>query len=139
VQSVVDWYGPTDLLEMNRQAIEGSTIDHDAPESPEGQLIGAPIQTQPDAARRASPMTYVGDVKPPPFLIVHGERDRLVPAGQSVLLAEALEKAGADVELSLVPEADHVFVGDPDLPERIDELIAFLRKKLLGSSSGNRS
>ena len=39
VQAVCDWYGPSDFLRMND--VPG-TMDHDASDSPESQLVGAP-------------------------------------------------------------------------------------------------
>jgi len=41
-------------------------------------------------------------VEAPPFLILHGLADASVPHGQSVLLYEALQRAGNDVTLRLV-------------------------------------
>ena len=34
-----------------------------------------------------------------------------MPYQQSVVLKEALEAVGADVQLQLIPDADHVFIG----------------------------
>ncbi len=103
VQAVCDWYGPTDFLQMDRA---GSAIVHDAPDSPESCLIGAPIQARPDLAARANPITYItGDE--PPFLIMHGDRDRLVPPHQSELLYVALRAHGVDATLHLIADAGH--------------------------------
>ena len=46
VQAVVDWFGPTDFLQMDRA---GSSMKHDAPDSPESKLIGGAIQENKDA------------------------------------------------------------------------------------------
>ena len=75
-------------------------------DSPESKLVGGPIQENPDKARRVNPITYVTkDV--PPFLIVHGTVDRLVPFNQSQLLAAALETAGASVKFHPVEGGGH--------------------------------
>jgi acetyl esterase/lipase len=105
VQAVVDFFGPTDFLQMDKAAPPGG-MKHDPPDSPESQLIGGPIQENKDRAARANPITYVsaGD---PPFLIVHGERDPLVPVNQSELLFEALQKAGVDVTFYKIAGAGH--------------------------------
>lgn len=91
VQAVCDWFGPTDFLQMDAA---GSEQNHDAPDSPESQLVGGPIQEVPDRVARANPITYVSGDEPP-FLIMHGDKDPLVPHHQSVLLYEALTRAGA--------------------------------------------
>ena len=46
-------------------------------------------------------------------LLVHGERDDIVPVTHSQVYAEAAEAAGDDVELVVVPDADHFDVIDP--------------------------
>jgi len=89
---------------------------HDAPQSAESRLVGAPIQTAPDRVAAASPLTYV---KPgaPPFLIMHGLADNSVPHGQSVMLYEALAKAGNDAELRLIDGLPHTFFNRTNLDE----------------------
>jgi acetyl esterase/lipase len=112
VQAVCDWFGPTDLLLMNKQAIPGSRLDHDAPDSPESKLVGGPIQTAPftAVAKQANPINYVSD-DDPPFLIVHGDNDRLVSHRQSEMLHAALTKAGVASKLQIEPGAGHGFSG----------------------------
>lgn len=105
VQAVCDWYGPTDFLQMDHA---GSSMQHDAPDSPESLLIGGPIQAHPDRAARANPLTYIGAGRAfPPFLIFHGDQDPLVPFQQSELLAAALEAAGAEVTFVRVTGGGH--------------------------------
>jgi dipeptidyl aminopeptidase/acylaminoacyl peptidase len=63
----------------------------------------------------------------PPILLVHGTVDDLVPAAQSVRLAEALRRAGATVELELVPGATHFWKGAGDVDAIMRRSIEFLR------------
>lgn len=126
VQAVCDWFGPTDLLQMDRA---GSGMRHDAPDSPESQLIGAPIQERPDLVARLNPITYVTGNEPP-FLIMHGDQDPIVPHHQSELLYEALTRAGArDVALHTVGGAGH---GGPqfDAPQSLAMVAAFFDKHI---------
>lgn len=125
VQCVVDFFGPTDFLLMNAQRLPG-TMDHDGPDSPESRLIGGAIQEHPDAARQASPLTAIrGDE--PPFLIVHGDQDPLVPHAQSLLLRDALLKAGGTVELYTVKGGGHGGFRDPQVQPKVE---AFLSQHL---------
>ena len=101
-------FGPTDLLQMDRQAPSNSRLVHDSPDSPESRLIGGPIQEHPDKASRANPIAYVSK-DDPPFLIVHGDQDPLVPIQQSQLLADALDKAGVAVTFHTVQGGGHGF------------------------------
>jgi acetyl esterase/lipase len=120
VQAVCNWFGPTDFLQMNRA---GSTYDHDAPDSSESALIGAPIQSAPERAARANPISYIQPGRRiPPFLIVHGDADLLVPFNQSELLAAALERVDANVRLVRLAGAAH---GGPDFhTQEISDLVA---------------
>lgn len=107
VSAVCSWFGPSDLLRMND--VEG-VMDHDAPDSPESQLVGAPIQSRPDLVARANPITYVTDGAPP-FLLMHGSADRVVIANQSERLHAALAAAGASSTLILLGGLGHGFSG----------------------------
>ncbi|HEU0122193.1 MAG TPA: alpha/beta hydrolase fold domain-containing protein [Bryobacteraceae bacterium] len=103
VQAVVDWFGPTRLSRMSHYP---SRMDHDSPDSPENQLIGALVQQNLELADRANPARYASK-DDPPFLIQHGDADSLVPLEQSEILKTALAAAGAKVELEVLPGAGH--------------------------------
>lgn len=125
VQCVVDYFGPTDFLQMDSQRLPDGQI-HDAADSPESELVGGPIQEYPEKVARANPVTYV-TADSPPFLIVHGDCDPLVPYGQSLLLLDALQKARVDVTFYTVEGAGHGKFTDPKVPELT---AAFLAKHL---------
>lgn len=123
VQAVCNFFGPTDLLQMDAHALDSAPFKHDAPNSPESLLIGGPIQEHPDKAAKANPITYV-TADDPPFLIVHGDQDPLVPMHQSQLLAEALAKAGVSHKLHIVEGAGHGFGRNQTVNEMVDEFFA---------------
>lgn len=126
VQAVVDFFGPTDFLQMDAHRLSPQAMPHDAPDSPESQLVGAPIRDHADRVARANPITYVTR-DDPPFLIVHGDADALVPHHQSELLEAALRKAGVRVRLVTIPGGPHggetVKAG---LPAALDFLVEVL-------------
>lgn len=117
VQAVCDWFGPTDLLLMNQQSGNTGTMDHDAPNSPESELLGGTLQQVPDKAKRAAPLTYVTS-DDPPFLIVHGDKDPLVPWEQSQMLTDSLKGAKCMVTFITVPGAGHGRFKDPKIMEQ---------------------
>jgi len=106
VRAVVDLYGPTDLLKLEEQKLPCIPLDANAPFMPPSLLMGCPIQQCAEWTRTANPITYItpGD---PPFLILHGMLDCLVPYKQSVILHEALVEAGVDSRLMLIPNGEH--------------------------------
>lgn len=128
VEAGILWYAPSDLLTMAAQNHPEGLQDHDAPESPESRLVGGPVQERPKESAAASPVTYVSPGAPP-LLIVHGDQDRVVPAGQSRELYGRLAAVGAPAELRIVPGADHCFVG-ADLVPLVQEGLDFLNRSL---------
>jgi dipeptidyl aminopeptidase/acylaminoacyl peptidase len=68
----------------------------------------------------ASPVSYV-TAEAPPFLLVHGDSDGLVPHLQTDLLAAALAEAGVEHEVVTVKGGDHCFFGAED---QIEEILA---------------
>lgn len=132
VQAVVDFFGPTDFLQMDAHALPGG-MKHDPGGSPESQLVGGPIQENAEKVARANPVAYVdgGDA---PFLILHGERDPLAPVHQSELLFEALRKAGVPASFYKIAGAGH---GGPEFQDAIARamVLAFLDGRLKAQKS----
>jgi len=111
VQAVVDWFGPTDFLTMDKLFLESDVKPlqtHNAADSPESRLLGKRITEVPDRVRAANPETYITE-HAPPFFIQHGTEDPIIPAKQSVILCEKLKQAiGHDnVRLELLEGASH--------------------------------
>lgn len=110
VQAVVDWYGPTDMAQMDAQGAPGD-MKHGAPESAESRYLGCALTACPTSVlAAANPITYIRSGAPP-FLIMHGDADTAVPTRQSQLLYEALRSNGGSVELKIIPHANHIFAG----------------------------
>ena len=67
----------------------------------------------------------------PPFLIMHGTKDALVPIAQSEELTDALKKAGVEVILQKFPGAGH---GGPafNLPAAHGLIKTYFDKNLKG-------
>lgn len=105
VQAVVNFYGPENFITMSTQE---STVDRTVPGYPEALLIGGRVQDVPEAARNASPVTYISK-DDPPFLTAHGTKDPLVPFAQATELHEALKKAGVSSVLITMKNGGHGF------------------------------
>jgi acetyl esterase len=74
-----------------------------------GYTGGSP-QEFPDRYARISSDSHVTPAAPPTLIVV-GEDDHLVPVDGTYRFAEQARAAGVDVELVVVPYADHVFDG----------------------------
>ena len=118
VQGVVDFYGISDLAAMD------AAVPINAPLTTVGQYLGCQAALcAPGFVASASPITYV-DAKDPPFLLIHGTKDRTVPYAQSQLLAAALKAKGVPVELMPIEGADHSFVmGSPEKNAAVNDQV----------------
>jgi acetyl esterase/lipase len=127
VQAVCDWFGPSDFLSFHRGP---TNIKKDAADSPFSQLFGGTLEEKHDLAVQASPVTFVSK-DDPPFLIMHGDKDPLVPLAQSRELEEMLRKAGVDTKLIVLEGAPH---GGPmfQTPDSINTVRAFFDRTLKG-------
>jgi acetyl esterase/lipase len=120
VSCVVDFCGPTDLraIEPEEKFVMPLVWN----------LLGGTMAEKPEAARSASPIVYVNK-DCPPFLIVHGTRDRLVPFEQATTFCAALKAAGVDATLITVEGGGH---DGPGKPEFRPAVLAFFEKHLRG-------
>ena len=115
-------------VDQHRASSNSTTSRLPPTNAPEARLIGGAVQENKEKAAKANPITYVTKDSAP-FLIMHGEEDRVVPIGQSELLDEALRKAGVESTFVRVPGNGHGGPGfaSPENRKRIDE---FFQKHL---------
>ncbi len=123
VSCVLDFYGPTNFLLMEKHDLGTSRIDHDAANSPESLLVGGAIQEHPDLVAKANPITYVTP-DDPPFLIVHGDQDPTVAYNQSELLHAALKDANVESTLITVVGGGHGKGFGPEVRELVDRFLS---------------
>jgi alpha-L-fucosidase 2 len=100
VRAVVALYTPMDLVGLARTSAF-------APEPIREALSGSPFEAL--VVSRLGQLSPIRNVKPdsPPFLLIHGTDDPLVPYEQSRLMYESMSRAGATCELYPVPGAGH--------------------------------
>jgi len=104
VKAVVDFYGITDIGGRKQTDADGKPTELRGMDE-EGKAVFGPDE---QGWKKASPISHIRrDL--PPTLIVHGKRDTTVDRDQSQLLADALKKAGAEVELVWLQKAGHSF------------------------------
>lgn len=101
VQAAVTWYGVYDFAPMNVAADAGS---------PPARLLGCATSCAAEAVRDVSPVAQI-DGRDPPFLLIHGVQDKVVPVAQSRLGEAALRRAGVPVEAIYIAGVDHSFIG----------------------------
>ncbi len=134
VQAVVDMFGPTDLTVFNPDDLAKGV----------GQAVfGVASGQASDVLVRASPVTYVSK-SAPPFLILQGDKDTLVPPSQSQELYDKLKAAGAPASLVIVKNAEHGFVptgGDisPNIAQIKEMITGFFDQNLDNTQETERT
>ncbi len=151
VQAVVDWYGPVDITQgpmvfeddpcvtgigALSQTYGGEDVPYFYWTYAWGVFLGGSL-TDPatlEQAAQATPLTYV-DANDPPFLIMHGEADGMVPIEQGELLADALQAAGVEVTFIRLPNAGHGYWGpnEPVMPDFLTPTLQFFDSHLKDS------
>jgi dipeptidyl aminopeptidase/acylaminoacyl peptidase len=80
---------------------------------------------------QANPITHVSS-DDPPFLIMHGDKDLVVPLAQSELLYAALQEAGVESTLRMIEGCEHG--GFP--PDAYEEVRKFFDEHLAVTGVG---
>jgi acetyl esterase/lipase len=121
VQAVISMFGLVDLtvLEPDSELMQ--------------TLFGVSHVDSADLAR-ASAATYISP-DDPPFMIVHGDRDWVIPQAQSVNFDARLDAAGVPSQLLLVKNAGHGFIPmgkplEPSVHEVLQLMLSFLNQRL---------
>jgi len=114
VSCVLDFCGPSDFLTFGGK---GSIIDPDDPKGALAKLIGGPLKDRREEGRKASPVSYITP-DDAPFLIIHGNKDTLVPYAQATEFETALKAAHVPAILLTGTDGGHVFLSGP-LVERM--------------------
>lgn len=109
VQAVCDYFGPADFTTVVQQAEADKNVRNifkfNTPTDPYSCLTGANLEDK-AKSEAVSPVHYVSKDSPP-FLILHGTYDTLVPFAQSQELNAALKEKGVETWLQALPGSGH--------------------------------
>jgi acetyl esterase/lipase len=125
IKAVINFYGPADFYAFHG---DGPGYKVDSATSSVSLLLGGTSLSRPDRARYASPTTYV-DKGDPPVLILHGDKDPIIPLYLDELFFHVLQQAGVKSELMILPGAGHggpAFSGDSSR----EKVLSFLQEIL---------
>jgi acetyl esterase/lipase len=102
VQAVAAWYGVFDFAPL----VTAANLTR-----PVARYLGClELACSEEQLRLASSIRFI-DASDPPFLLVHGARDQIVPVTQSTAFHAALLSAGVRTQLLVIDEVDHSFIG----------------------------
>lgn len=127
VDAVVHWFGPVDLVSGEHRSWLEKILLAPPLEPP---LFGVEsLDGVQDRARAASPLHRVSAAAPP-FLVSHGDRDRVLPESEGASFHDALVRAGATSSYVVVGGAgheDHAFDSAANLAMTAAFLLSSLR------------
>lgn len=120
VQAACPWYPP---VEFPLESMAPDAVPSEI--TPEDELLGVFAHTDPLLASRVSPLTYVEE-NAPPFLILHGAEDPLVPCWHGEKLHEALVAKGVPADIYLLKGAGHAALDfyQPEVRQMVTEFFA---------------
>jgi acetyl esterase/lipase len=119
VKAVVNYFGPTDLAAKDIPEISKPLVK---------DFLGGSAQEKPEAAAKASPLTFVSK-DDAPVLTFQGTKDPLVPFTQAIKLAQAMDSAGVPGRVELIVGAQHGWSG-AELERTISETFRFFDRYL---------
>jgi dipeptidyl aminopeptidase/acylaminoacyl peptidase len=122
IQAACDQRGPSDLERMADPLLaQANPILCEVTEG----FVGGPVAGHRQLARLMSPLRHVSG-NAAPMLILHGAEDATVPVVDSQLLHAALQQAGADSSLTILPGQGHGW--DEELTS--ERIVEFFRRTL---------
>lgn len=121
--AVIDFFGPTDLIDMYRHPW------HDMLPLALQMVTGYTPSTNEELYIQSSPVNFVSSSSSP-TLIFHGGSDKIVSVNQSKTLSVKLNQAGVISELVIYPNERHGWWGKA-LSKSFDKIDEFLAKTVL--------
>ncbi|SRR6266508_389764 len=128
VASVVVYFPPVDLRPRARGVRRTPAAGMD------GRLRQFPaLNFEREKAPDYSPIVHVSP-DDPPTLLIHGDKDDLVPVSNSKIIHEAFRKNNVKTQLIIIEGAGHGFSGD-DAKKADAAMVAWFEQTLLGGGS----
>lgn len=128
IQAVCDLCGPTDFTKVfGTTNKEGQKyIDY---ENAVINLIGGKPEEHIEKVKAANPINHITN-QAPPFLLIHGNKDMVVPYSQSMILFDALITKGLKAEIIIAENQDHGLDFEADNKKLVVKIVKFFRKYL---------
>lgn len=120
IKAVVDFFGPTDLIDLYN-----NPASIFAPPTLVAGVVGGTPSTHTTLYQQSSPINYV-DMNSPPTIILQGGVDFLVSPNQSVALKNKLALSGVVHQYVFYPTENHGWVG-ANMIDSFDKIVAFLQ------------
>ena len=126
-KAVVDFYGPTDMVDLYRFYEEiPDAVDREAMLLGLRTLMGGTPSGNPNLYNSSSPINFV-TAQSPPTIILQGELDDVVPMRQSEALADKMTSLGVTHEYVFHPRQTHGWSDPVVVTKSFNAIDAFLK------------
>jgi acetyl esterase/lipase len=117
-KGIVSFFGPVDLQQLYVDSDNSIPVVLRT-------IMNTTLTANPDLFKESSPINYVTAASPP-TLMLHGDKDELVPIGQAYMLRDKLLDLGVTNKLVVYPGQGHGWIGD-DLLDSFNQVEAFVK------------
>lgn len=111
IKTIIEMCGPVDFTDV--QTLQYTKAAHlfDVLDKMSGnKVVWNPGDAVPEAYTKSSPVKFVNQI---PVMIIHGDKDEVVPIPQAYILEKALKEKGVPYKLIVIPGAGHLITKLP--------------------------
>lgn len=127
IKTIIERCGPVDFTDVETlKYVKAANLFEVLDKMSGNTTVWNPGDAIPAAYARTSPVAHVSKI---PILIIHGDKDEVVPIPQAYILEKALKAKGTPYKLVVVPGAGHQIEKKPaDQQMEFREMTAWLNK-----------
>ncbi|WP_265130068.1 prolyl oligopeptidase family serine peptidase [Chryseobacterium oranimense] len=127
IKTIIEMCGPVDFTDVQTlQYIKAANLLEVLDKMSGNKAVWSPGDKIPDAYVKTSPAKFVNQI---PTMIIHGDKDEVVPIQQAYILENALKAKGAQYKMIVVPGAGHLITKLPEDEQTVFTNVAEWLKK----------
>lgn len=111
IKTVIEMCGPVDFTDVQTlKHVKAANLLEVLDKMSGNKTVWSPGDAIPEAYAKTSPVKFVNQI---PTMIIHGDKDEVVPIQQAYILEKALKAKGVQYKLVVVPGAGHLITKLP--------------------------
>lgn len=127
IKTIIEMCGPVDFTDVpTLQYVKAANLLEVLDKMSGNKVVWSPGDKIPDAYAKTSPVKFVNQI---PIMIIHGDKDEVVPIQQAYILENALKAKGTPYKLLVIPGAGHLITKLPGDEQTVFTNVAEWLKK----------
>ncbi|KMQ61920.1 hypothetical protein ACM40_06250 [Chryseobacterium sp. BLS98] len=127
IKTIIEMCGPVDFTDVpTLQYVKAANLLEVLDKMSGNKMAWSPGDKIPDAYAKTSPVKFVNQI---PIMIIHGDKDEVVPIQQAYILENALKAKGTPYKLLVIPGAGHLITKLPGDEQTVFTNVAEWLKK----------